>query len=486
MDVSNSTSAIESFKKAIAINPAYAEAYNNLGNALSEIGKFSTAIKNYKKAIEIKPYFAKAYNNLGNCLLDTANCDGAIKYFEKSISIKPNFVLAINNLAVAHLGRFEPETAVKHLKNAIKLDPNFSAAYVNLSAAYLDLDDLDAASESCRKAIKLEKELPEAYKTMAIIAQNRGDKETAIFNYRKAIEYKSNFAEAHRGLSMVTNYKSNPDHLDQMLDIVNNNSLSNDQLCSFNFALGKAYEDISDFKKSFDYYRKGNSLRKKLLKYDISQDVKIFENLLETAQIVRKYGIDAKLQNEEIVPIFIVGMPRSGTTLIEQIISCHSDVSAAGEMPYIDSFGNELAMDPTKATKQNLIMFRDNYLQKLTNKCKGRRYITDKMPMNFKYIPLIKAAFPNARVIHVVREPIAICWSNFKTYFATKSGLGYSYHFEDIRMYFNWYRELMGVWRKYYPSLIYQCDYDKLTKDQETEIRKLIEAVGLNWQQRVV
>jgi len=183
------------------------------------------------------------------------------------------------------------------------------------------------------------------------------------------------------------------------------------------------------------------------------------------------------------MPIFIVGMPRSGTTLVEQIISSHSEVTGAGELNFVAQFGAAIATDITKANHGSLLDFRHKYLNRLQNVSDGNLIVTDKMPQNFRYIGLLAAAFPEAKIIHVKRNPAAVCWSNYKHYFGSKT-MAYSYAIGDVINYHALYENLMDFWTNTLGDRIYQLDYEQLTVNQESETRQLIDHLKLDWDEK--
>ena len=185
--------------------------------------------------------------------------------------------------------------------------------------------------------------------------------------------------------------------------------------------------------------------------------------------------------SSEVSPIFILGMLRSGTSLIEQIVSSHSEVTGAGELNHVSKFGRKLAVDPISVSTANVSKFRDKYLAELSKVSNGKHFVTDKMPPNFRFIPLICAAFPEAKIIHVKRNAAATCWSNYKHYFASDS-LRYCYDLKDVISYYDLYSDLMKFWQSQYGDRIYHLSYESLTTKQENETRKLIKYLGLNWQ----
>ena len=175
-------------------------------------------------------------------------------------------------------------------------------------------------------------------------------------------------------------------------------------------------------------------------------------------------------------------MPRSGTTLVEQIISSHSKVTGAGELAFAAQFGAAIATGVTEANSESLLNFRNIYLTKLKSVSNGNLIITDKMPQNFRYIGLLAAAFPEAKIVHVKRNPAAVCWANYKQYFMSKS-IGYCYAIDDVVSYYRLYENLMEFWTNTLSNRIYNLDYEQLTVNQESETRQLIDYLGLDWEE---
>jgi len=221
-------------------------------------------------------------------------------------------------------------------------------------------------------------------------------------------------------------------------------------------------------------------LRKKLLNYDINQDVELFKQIKSNYSRIAQNSLEPDKLSKDLMPIFIVGMPRSGTTLVEQIISSHSQVTGAGELIYAAQFGSDIATIFTEVNNDTLLDFRQNYLNKLQNVSNGNLIVTDKMPQNFRYIGLLAAAFPEAKIIHVKRNPAAVCWANYKQYFASKD-IGYCYAIDDVISYHKLYENLMEFWANKLSNRIYNLDYEQLTVNQESETLQLIDYLGLNW-----
>jgi hypothetical protein len=257
--------------------------------------------------------------------------------------------------------------------------------------------------------------------------------------------------------------------------------LKDDDRCHLQYTLAKMNEDLGDLDAAYHNYVVGGKLRQKLLSYSFKQDELKFGRIKTTEPKLKDFAFDKPIEAATNIPIFILGMPRSGTTLIEQIISSHSRVHGAGELPFLNRFGGTLSDGNQTVNSESVLQIRNAYLNELEKVSNGCQFVTDKMPQNFLQIGLILKALPEAKVIHVKRDPAATCWSNFKHYFSA-NGIGYSYDLSDTVNYFKLYQDLMDFWDQQYSDQIYHLDYDKLTFEQEPETRKLIEYLKLGWE----
>ncbi len=270
-----------------------------------------------------------------------------------------------------------------------------------------------------------------------------------------------------------------------MKNMLNDSSFGISDKAYLCFALAKAYEDLDEYDKSFNYLNQGNRLRKKELNYDINYDKKLTSKIKSIFSI-KNLGVDIQDNKDtSIRPIFIVGMPRSGTSLVEQIIASHAKVHGAGELetmtrivkPIISNLNN------SALSKNNIQSIHDEYLGALTTLNVSENIITDKMPRNFQWVGFILSAFPNAKIIHLNRNPIAVCWSNYKHYFSS-SGNGYAYNLNDLEEFYGLYADLMSFWNERFPDNIYNFCYEDLVENQESETRKLLKFCDLEWDEQ--
>ncbi len=469
--LSESSQLLERFPNSVIL-------YNIAGACNAGLMQFDAAINNYKQALKIKPDYAHAYNNMGNALKDKGDSEAAIESYKQALKIKPDYAQAYNNMGNALKDKGDSEAAIESYKQALKIKPDYAHAYNNMGNTLSEKGDLEAAIESYKQALKIKPDYAEAYSNMGSALKDKGDLEAAIESYKQALKIKPDYAEVYRNLSNIHRYKEHDEYFLKMQSLCQSSSVSDEQRCHLNFALSKASEDLNEVSQSFNYLKIGNELRKKILSYDIKKDIELFSQLKKSYPSI---ALQSVVESSDLKPIFILGMPRSGTTLVEQIVSSHSEVTGAGELSYVSRFGDPIARGAIKPNTKMILDFRQRYIEALKKRSDGRSIVTDKMPQNFLYVGLIFSAFPDAKVIHVNRDPAATCWSNYKHYFIDK-GLGYCYDLDDTVTYFGLYTDLMQFWLGHYGDRIYNINYDNLTMNQDDETRKLIEYLELEWE----
>ena len=437
------------FYTSIKLNPNFIEGHYNLGKTQKELGKLTEAILSYKKAIEIKPDYAEAYNNLGNIQKELGKLTEAILSYKKAIEIKPDYAEAYNNLGNIQKELGKLTEAILSYKKAIEIKPDYAEFYNEIGGAQIELGKISEG----------------------------------VSSYKKAIEIKPDFAKAYNNYTDSVKIQINDPILLKLDKLIKKKNLSEKDSTYLFFAMGKAQLDIGNSEKALQLINTGNSLRKKELKYKIQKSKDIFDkiknNFKELNIKKEKTSLDSIGQ-----PIFIVGMPRSGTTLVEQILSCHSSIYGAGELDFLDNAINLIDWQNNKIQKKDIIEIRKNYINEL-KKISKSTYTTDKMPFNFRWIGFIAYAFPNAKIIHVKRDAMATCWSNYKNNFS-KAGLSFAFDQIDIAKYYKLYEDLMKFWQKKFPEKIYELNYDKLTENQELESRKIFNYLGLKWENSVL
>jgi tetratricopeptide (TPR) repeat protein len=464
--------------------PKHPFAWKVLAGVLKQMGKINESLVAGQKSVQLDPQDAGAHNNLG-VLLQQAQ--GRLKEAEEScrqaITLKPNLADAHYNLGNTLKKQGRLDEAEASYTQAITLKPDYAEAHYNLGNTLKELGRLEEAETNYRKAIALKPDFAEGHNNLGATLQEQGRLDEAETNYRKAIALKPDFAEAHRHLTLLKKFDAQDKQYSKMQELYLDKNISEEQRCHINFGLAKACEDLGDLEKAFQHYREGNVLRKKLLNYNINQDIELFRQIKFTYPRIEQNSLTPDKLSKNLMPIFIVGLPRSGTTIVEQIISSHSKVTGAGELNFAAQFGSSIARGLSDSNIDSLINFRERYLFKLQSVSNGNLIVTDKMPQNFRYIGLLAAAFPEAKIVHVKRNPAAVCWANYKQYFAVKS-TGYCNTIDDVISYHKLYESLMVFWTNTLSKRIYNLDYEQLTVNQESETRQLIDYLDLDWDEK--
>ena len=478
--------AVKDYEKALALKPDYAEVLYNLGITLRELGQIDAAINRYKQALTIKPDYFGAHNNLGNIFLDLGQLDAAADHFEWAVAYKPDFADAYNNLGVVCRQREQLHDAIKNFEKAIDIKPDYIEAHSNLGHSLNLINQEDAALKCYETALAINPNYVLAHINMGSLFQETGKIDLAIKQYEKVLAMNPNHVLAYYNLSALEQYTLSDDQVAKMLSLFSTDNLSLSERFHLCFALVFVYDNLDNQDELFRFLHEGNRLRKEELNYSLEKSQELSSFVREQFSSPSSADIEQSLSFEPSTkrPIFIVGMPRSGTTLVEQIISSHNEVYGAGELTSLPTIVGPIARDHSKQntnfSDSDFLSIRQQYLDVLSRFNVPENVITDKMPLNFQYIGYILSAFPEAKIVHLKRDARATCWSIYKSCFKNK-GNGYSYNLDDLAGFYGLYVELMDFWHQLYPGKIYDICYEDLTTNQEDETRKLLEYCDLDW-----
>ena len=478
--------AVKSYKKALAIKPDYSEAHNNLGVTLKELGQLDEAVKCYEKALTLKPDYAEAHTNLGNAFKELGQLAAAVKFYEKALAVNPDYAEAHYNLGNALMVLGQENDAIMSYEKAVALKPDYAEAHYNLGNALMELGQLDEAVKCYESAIDIKPDYGGAHNNLGNTLKELGQLDDAVKCYEKTLTLQPDYAEAHHNLSTIKKYTARDPQITQMQSILSNGDLSQSDRIHLCFALAKVYEDLGKQDELFKFLHEGNRLRKQELNYSLNMDqitYSVVKKLFSPSPSVVEKSLS--YETSTIRPVFIVGMPRSGTSLVEQIIASHHAVHGAGELNTLGSLMDPIVQDHSNNDKNGLseksfLSIRQQYLDSLSRFNVPEKVITDKMPMNFRWIGFILTAFPEAKIVHLKRDAMAICWSNYKILFNSR-GLGFPYNMDDLARFYGLYTELMAFWHQLYSDKIYDICYEDLTTNQVEETRKLLEYCELDW-----
>jgi tetratricopeptide (TPR) repeat protein len=488
MALSRIDDAVASFHKALAIAPDHAAAQNSLGNALRAQGKPDEAVASYRRALVIAPNYAEAHNNLGKALIPLGKLDEAVACYGRAVAIAPDYAAAYNSLGNALQEQRKFNEAVASYRRCLAIAPEFAEAHNNLGIALKNLGKQDEALASFRQALAIAPDYPEAHSNLGNVFMVQGKLDDAVACYRKALAIAPDLAEAHRHLANVSKFTEYDDDIKAMEVAYAMPDLSDQQKMHIAFGLGKSFEDIGRYEKAFGFYRSANAIKRGAYEFSMATVEKYFENLkkLFTEDLFSRH-LAAGSSDES--PIFILGMLRSGTTLVEQVLASHPNVYGAGELNYINRIVTAYFRgidDPgftegiNQASIRDFSNAGDDYIRSIRLRANHVQFITDKMPPNFRLIGMIKLMLPKATIIHCCRDPLDTCLSIFKNDFSS-SGNDYAYDLGELGQYYTLYRDLMRHWHSVLPGFIYDIHYEDVVADQEGQSRALLAHCGLEW-----
>ncbi len=478
-------------------------------------GRISDALSKAQALAKRSPDLVPLLDLQGACLKSQGNLSGALEFFKRSLEAGGNPAIGHFNIGITLLQLSYFERATEHLSQAVTLDPtnleaggalakslNAQGHYaeaVHIVSALIEhnpvtdkllnalgesLHRLDRLTEAkvCLNAVTLASpEGEEAQYQLGHIALSENEKDAAKQHFQNALDLNPWLTPAHRSLSELITYDSDAPHLKDMQKLLDENKMSPNAEFELRFAVYKALNDAKQYDAAFENLERGNSLKKQTIRYSIETDEARF------AYLKHIFDQPAPVATSELGfrPIFIVGLPRSGTTVTERILCGCNSVAGAGELQYPTTAMAKLmkqmnAEQQSEFTQAHAEALRDAVGQAMQGHADGASVVIDKMPLNFRWVGGLLAAFPEARIVYTTRPPHDQLWSLYKVCFLG-SGNGFSYDPSDIAQYQALTRDLMQHWMRLFPDQIHQLDYHALTKDPEEHIRPLVDFCGLEW-----
>jgi tetratricopeptide (TPR) repeat protein len=519
--------AIPHFEKAIQLEPALPLAHKKLGQALVAVGRGEDADESFKEYLEQEPLKGEIASGLEHMKADRP--EEAIKVFQKLLKENPDNVDVMRHLAVVFWkNQNNLPNAEALLRRATNIAPDYTVAWLNLGAVLLDKHQPMAAIDCYQEATRLEPKNPAtwaglgsalalaAYPDKSVQAYARsvslnpkaaavqmgyahvlktvGDQVGALKAYRAAVEAKPEFGEVYWSMANLKVFNFEDDEISAMHAQLENESLSESAEYHIRFALGKAYEDMEDYDTAWEYYHSGNQLKRTEVYYD-----PVFESE-RIANIAKVFNHEFLDQNsgsglEADDPILIVGLPRSGSTLVEQILASHSQVEGTSELPILskiaDSVGryrpDEIGFPLAAADlrKKDWRAYGQQYMEETRrHRLTDKPFFTDKLPNNFAYVGFLALILPNARVINARRHPLDSCLGTYKQLWGT--GQHFSYDMFDLAEYYQNYDGLMKHWHEVLPGKVLDVHYEETVLDLETQVRRILDFCGLPFEESCV
>jgi tetratricopeptide (TPR) repeat protein len=481
------------YRQVVALAPDSAVAHVYLGVSLKALGRLNEAIDSYNRALELNPGYVGAYDCLGNALKGLGRLDEALAAYHRVVVLKPKYAEGHYNLGNVLLGLSRPEEAVAAFHAALALKPELVEAYNNLGAALAELGRIEEALIIYDKAASLQ--LPgfdNPLANKALLLMENGQANGALEIIEQALAINPNSANAWHLRSDLKRFVPNdPDieAMEAMLAVADMRVLPLEDRVRLEFALGKAWMDAGDAERAFAHLGRGNRLKRSTFVYDSEETDRWIAEIVAsfTPALMDKFS-GAGYASE--VPVFVVGMPRSGTTLVEQILASHPNIHGAGELTVLQDL---VARGPARKSgagpdypklldellPEDLFDLGREYEQRMRAVAQPGHRVVDKNPTNFLYAGLIHLILPNARIIHCRRDPVDTCLSCYTKLFRD---VRFARDLRELGSYYRCYEALMSHWRDVLPAGRFtEVHYEHVVDDLEGQARRLIEFCGQDW-----
>jgi tetratricopeptide (TPR) repeat protein len=483
--------AIPQYAQALATNPGLIDAHINLGGCFHAIGRREPAIRSYQRALAINPGLANAHYNLGNLYTELNNLDAAIAHYERSIALGPASAEAHNNLANVLISRSRLEEAIEHYKAAIRLKPTYVSAQRSLGDALKTQGGIDGALVCYRAALAGEPGDAPTLNRLASALLIAGRVDDASRTFEEAIDIAPDNIGIQHNYAAVKPFSNGDRRLARLEELrAREDQLSDDERIVLHFTLGKAYADLKDADRSFRHLDAGNRLKRRQVTYD-ERGTLLFLQRIRNAFTKDFLNGKANVGHDSEAPVFVVGMPRSGTSLVEQILASHPRIFGAGEVDHFatatkDVVARKAGAYPDITAKMSDEDFRaigKTYVERLSKDAAAKDRIVDKLPANFLFAGLIHLALPRARIIHVKRNAVDTCVSCYSLLFAEEQQ--FAYDLGELGRHYKAYEALMDHWRSVLPpQQMLEVRYEDLVEDLEGQARRLVAHCGVEWDER--
>jgi tetratricopeptide (TPR) repeat protein len=455
------------------------------GNQASAKGAYSEAVEIYQNLLELDPRSPEALHNLGYVLARLGLLSDAEGYLRQAVKSRSDFAEAHFTLGIVLHAKGDDAEAEIWLRQALKLKPNYLEARIHHGVSLIGLGRLQEAKARLAKALKV---APRDAGTMCLlgqIARMEGRFAEAESHYQRALKINPKMPNAWAGLVSMRKMTASDAAWLASAQTIADSGIEPLEEAVLRFAMGKYCDDVSDFAQAFENYQRANQLAKSVAApYDRDERSRFVGDMI---RVYSPAAVSAVREgtSDSTKPVFVVGMPRSGTSLVEQIIASHPAAKGAGELGFIDDAmiapGSELRRGIlSESTKKH---FADAYLRSLEARAGEALRIVDKNPVNSDYLGAIYSTFPNARIIYMQRDPIDTCLSSYFQYFSPV--MNFTMDLSDLAHYCREHQRLMAHWRAVLPpGSILDVPYSELVADQEAWTRKILNFLGLEWDQR--
>ena len=479
------------YQKVADAAPSYSPTFQRLGLIALHQGRPKDAVHNFRRSLSIEPADPVCLNNLGNVLRELGRLRESVSVYRQALTHRPDYPSALYNLAGALALLGECSQAIVSYRDLLLLTPSDAEAWNALGLSLLEIGDLVESTKALEEALRLKPNDAEILNQLGVVNQFEGNLEAAGRLYLASIQSDAGFARAYDNLVRSRRMNSDDTVLVEPIEkIAGDDSRDNESRLVARLALGKVYDDLEEYDKAFENYAIGNALKHRMVGFSAAEHSAWVDRVLaeHDEEFFRAHSGQG---NPSTRPVFVIGMIRSGTSLVEQILASHSCVHGAGELLEINELVAKLPAElNTKMEYPECLRYlsagairgaANEYLQYIANRDDQALRVIDKLPTNFLFLGFIATLFPNARVIHCRRAALDVCLSIYFQHFA--KGHLYAYDFDDIAAYYAEYERLMRHWKRVLSIEILDVQYEKLLDDLECESRRMLNHCELDWEE---
>jgi tetratricopeptide (TPR) repeat protein len=475
--------------------PAYTEALYLLGAVCHGLRRLDEALRYFDQVLRAEPHSAQAHYARGLVFQDQGNLEAAAGCLEEAVRLWPDWPQA--HYQLGNLARLSGQAAwaADCYRRAVAVGPKFTPAHHALAMLYLEEEQRTAALECLQQVVRLQPTQATAHSNLGSFLLEEGRKEEAASHFQEALRHDPSCVPALAAVANLGLYALKDAELQRMLALAKDARLSSDERARLSFGLANIYDRAGAYDEAFRHFEKANTIRRREFQergtaLDVRRHREVIDRMIATCDAAYFQRVP-RLGRDTDRPIFIVGMPRSGTTLVEQVLASHPGVYGAGELRDIQRMAENLPARLKAAEEYPACLARldqatagalaDQYLAGIGRRSGTAPRVTDKLPTNFEHLGLIAALFPRARVIHCVRDPLDVCLS---CYFQDFRSTNFAWDLDDLGKYHVEYERLMAHWRKALPLPMLEVVYEELVGDLEKAARRLVSFCGLDWDER--
>ncbi len=490
-DLGMAYKAADHLAESVRLDPSKPVVFNNFGNVLRLLEQPEKAIRAYDRALRLHNDFAECWSNLAAALNESGRHEAGLRAAARALELNPDLAQAHNHIGDIHLQQARYDDAVESYRRAADLSPESTVALINLAKTYRDKDEPEKALKALRKAFEVQPGNPEAYHVSGVLLEQMGDIEGAAEQFKSAIRVAPEMAISHYYLAQIKGRRSSEEEFESLNSLWDREGLTPNNRMYVAFAIARIHEQRRNFDDAYRFLAAANRAKAAVKPYDDADSARYIDAIVNaTRRTVERVG--GSVGHWDTRPVFVVGMPRSGTSLTEQILASHSEVTGAGELSFaFDTVrrvrtmtGKKFPRDMEKLSAEQFRELGAYYMSRHSDEYLSSQYVVDKSPLNFQYVGPLALMLPGARFVHCHRHPAANCFAIHRIPFDLRQT--YAHSLEALGKYYTRYRDLMRQWHELFPGRILDVRYEDTVTDIEGQARRMLEFLELQFESRVL